>query len=79
MYELPTRQSWGFVTSIKICTNLGDVYLKRVSEMHFPLIWLSKFQKLSPWCPNDSANIKETQKKKKNGCRENYLDKRLLI
>ena len=48
-------------------------------EMHFPLIWRSIFQKLSPWCPNNSANSKETQSFGKNRSREKCLDKSLLI
>ena len=38
-----------------------DLKSKSVSEIHFPVIWGSKFQKLSPWYPTDSANIKENQ------------------
>ena len=51
---------------------------KSVSEMHFPVIRGSKFQKVSPWCPTEGANIKETQSLEENGCREKCLDKSLL-
>ena len=47
-------------------------------EMHFPAIWRPMFQKLSPWCPDDSANSKENQSLGKNSCREKCLDKSLL-
>ena len=44
---------------------------KSVSEMHFPVIWRSKF--------TDLANRKKTtQSLGKNGCRQKCLDKSLL-
>ena len=38
-----------------------DLKSTSVSEIHFPMIWGSKFQKFSPWCPTDSSKYKETQ------------------
>ena len=39
-----------------------DLKSKSVSEIHFPVIWGSKFKKLSPWYPTESANqTKENQ------------------
>ena len=42
---------------------------KSVPEMHFPVIWRSKF--------TDLANSKKTQSLGKNGCRQKCLDKSL--
>ena len=54
-----------------------DLKSTSVSEIHFPMIWGSKFQKFSPWCPTDSSKYKETQSlEKKHGCREKCLDKK---
>ena len=33
---------------------------------------------ISPWCPTEGANIKETQSLEENGCKEKCLDKSLL-
>ena len=44
---------------------------KNVPEMHFPVIWRSKF--------TDLANSKKTQSLEKNGCRQKCLDKSLWI
>ena len=42
-----------------------------VSEMHFPVIWRSKF--------TDLANSKKSQSSGKNGCRQKSLDKSLTV
>ena len=56
-------------------------------KLHFQAIWRPNFQNLSIWCPPwghpkqplNYVRSKETESLGKNGCRQKYLDKSLLL
>ena len=69
------REKWCLSVINNVCFEVKKCFRKK---MYFPMIWRPIFQKLSPQCPNNSANNKETQCLGKNSCREKCLDKSLI-